>query len=616
VNGSGTITSMGWKTLRSLVVALPVLGVAMLTSGEARAVGEMKSGFPNWAERVLLEWTNRARVDPSIEMKACGTPCAEGACYAPKPPVYWSDGHGHAARFHSAEQIKQGYFGHDSKCQVTSTINSLYPATCDGSASCACSAASPITTWSARVGLFGVSASGEIIASPSDPNSAFYLWLFENSTTTTCGFTLSNGHRYNILTAGPAVGYGVDGYSTGDFGGGGDVSKIPSGSHYPEGGASVDLWANWYDTAGPSLSQVNVGGTCQTMTLGRGTAQNGAYTYKATGLSGCTRYYFTFKDSAGTQVTYPTTGSLGIGGGACASWDTTRPAAGAGCSCTPSCTGKTCGDNGCGGSCGACPTGKACDATGACVTTCTPACSGKTCGPDGCGGSCGSCTAPATCSAAGTCITPCVPSCSGKTCGPDGCGGSCGTCTAPLTCGTAGSCACAAPYLACGSSCIDPKTDPAHCGACTNACVAPEVCSAGTCTTSCTAPLVACDRACVDTKTDVTHCGGCTTKCAGGQTCSGGKCVGGAIDAGPTDAGGDSGSKTDTGAGRDTGGPLDLDAADPDGGGNGDAPDAPFEGSCSCRSGVGADPRGPLGLSTALALALLVAHRRRRRDAR
>ena len=37
--------------------------------------------------------------------------------------------------------------------------------------------------------------------------------------------------------------------------------------------------------------------------------------------------------------------------------------------------------------------------------TCTPACSGKTCGDDGCGGTCGTCATGQTCSAAGTCTT-------------------------------------------------------------------------------------------------------------------------------------------------------------------------------------------------------------------
>jgi hypothetical protein len=38
--------------------------------------------------------------------------------------------------------------------------------------------------------------------------------------------------------------------------------------------------------------------------------------------------------------------------------------------------------------------------------TCTPACSGKTCGSDGCGGTCGTCTSGTTCGSAGTCVSP------------------------------------------------------------------------------------------------------------------------------------------------------------------------------------------------------------------
>ncbi len=63
---------------------------------------------------------------------------------------------------------------------------------------------------------------------------------------------------------------------------------------------------------------------------------------------------------------------------------------------------------------------------------CTPSCNGKQCGSDGCGGSCGTCSAGTTCNASGTCdANACVPNCNGKTCGDDGCGGSCGTCPTP-----------------------------------------------------------------------------------------------------------------------------------------------------------------------------------------
>jgi len=73
---------------------------------------------------------------------------------------------------------------------------------------------------------------------------------------------------------------------------------------------------------------------------------------------------------------------------------------------------------------------------GACVKTCTPNCTGKQCGDDGCGGSCGICSAGYTCQN-WTCVnnTPtCIPKCAGKYCGSNGCGGSCGTCSAGYTC--------------------------------------------------------------------------------------------------------------------------------------------------------------------------------------
>ncbi|MBL0121934.1 MAG: fibronectin type III domain-containing protein [Betaproteobacteria bacterium] len=179
--------------------------------------------------------------------------------------------------------------------------------------------------------LFGTSGTGEIIASPTDPNQAFYLWLFEPSSSTTCTFSQANGHRWLILKSTSAVGAGVSvpsGYSVGDFGPGVAPAKIPSGSHYPRQSASVDVWANWFDTAGPTTARVNVDGTCTPMTLGRGTMQNGAYKATLTNVAtGCHRYYFEFKDSSNQAVTYPTTGSLGIGAaGTCPDWEVARPA--------------------------------------------------------------------------------------------------------------------------------------------------------------------------------------------------------------------------------------------------------------------------------------------------
>jgi hypothetical protein len=90
----------------------------------------------------------------------------------------------------------------------------------------------------------------------------------------------------------------------------------------------------------------------------------------------------------------------------------------------------TCAAGTCMSGASTCAAGQTCNAVGTCVPgACTPSCSGKVCGPDGCGGTCGSC-ATGTCNdATGQCVAACTPNCTGRVCGPDGCGGTCGTCS-------------------------------------------------------------------------------------------------------------------------------------------------------------------------------------------
>jgi hypothetical protein len=98
--------------------------------------------------------------------------------------------------------------------------------------------------------------------------------------------------------------------------------------------------------------------------------------------------------------------------------------------CTPQCSGKVCGPDGCGAVCGFCKSGELCAADGsACQAFCQKQCNGKVCGPDGCGGQCGSCDGGQSCGVDGKCyLDSCVGSCTAKNCGEDGCGKSCGTC--------------------------------------------------------------------------------------------------------------------------------------------------------------------------------------------
>ncbi len=93
----------------------------------------------------------------------------------------------------------------------------------------------------------------------------------------------------------------------------------------------------------------------------------------------------------------------------------------------PSCEGLECGQF-CGIDCGKCEKGKVCS-YGKC---CTPDCTGKECGSDGCGGWCGTCPGTDECKD-GACVA-CQPKCAGKECGGDGCGGECGTCPPDAKC--------------------------------------------------------------------------------------------------------------------------------------------------------------------------------------
>lgn len=114
---------------------------------------------------------------------------------------------------------------------------------------------------------------------------------------------------------------------------------------------------------------------------------------------------------------------------------------GGGGPCAPDCSGRQCGDDGCGGICGSCAEGQVCIESGAC---CFPDCHGRECGDDGCGGFCGTktdrnagkCEVGAKC-VGGKCLAECEDQCMGIQCGEFGeaaCGGSCGFCQATQVC--------------------------------------------------------------------------------------------------------------------------------------------------------------------------------------
>jgi hypothetical protein len=216
--------------------------------------------------------------------------------------------------------------------------------------------------------------------------------------------------------------------------------------------------------------------------------------------------------------------------------------------CTPDCAGKTCGSDGCEGSCGpCCETGIACASDDDC---CSGQCQGGVCAclepgnscqadTECCSNSCleGKCTCletGASCQSDGDCCSDickdgkcgctadscppqqvcvdgacCAPNCTNKSCGDDGCGGVCGTCPdgqacAPFqapagtfyVCGLEGACPADIP------SCSPPN------------CVGPSKSQACFCS-----PTTSGDPACVVAIDTVTNCTS-DSDCASGQVCA------------------------------------------------------------------------------------------------
>ena len=260
--------------------------------------------------------------------------------------------------------------------------------------------------------------------------------------------------------------------------------------------------------------------------------------------------------------------------------------------CTPSCDGKTCGGDGCGGSCGSCLDGELC-AGGTC---CTADCGENTCGPNGCGGICGLCDYDEQCVSlselaveplgctpdpchdkecgsfvggivCGVCTDPeavcysgqcCVPDCDGKTCGYGGCNTYCGFCGADEVCadGTCcvpscegvqcgdGGCAgtdgcgscpkdsevCVEGACVCIPDCEGKQCGPDGCGGTCGACPDTDVCSGGSC----------CSPDCEGTACGPDSCGGLCGDCQAGSYCDEGACIDGScgdLECGPNGAG-------------------------------------------------------------------------------
>jgi hypothetical protein len=185
--------------------------------------------------------------------------------------------------------------------------------------------------------------------------------------------------------------------------------------------------------------------------------------------------------------------------------------------CTPSCTDKVCGDDGCGGTCApGCTTDQTCE-NGACK--CVPKCDGKVCGDDGCGGSCApGCAGNQECTAEGTCqIKICIPDCANKDCGTDGCGGFCGdnrgSCPEGKACSVNSKCELCTAQCEAGQECGEDAFK-CSCGSCQPGFECKDK-KCATCTPKCDG------KQCGDD-----GCGGTCGTCSNGTGCSAeNKCV-------------------------------------------------------------------------------------------
>jgi hypothetical protein len=215
--------------------------------------------------------------------------------------------------------------------------------------------------------------------------------------------------------------------------------------------------------------------------------------------------------------------------------------------CTPSCTGKTCGDDGCGGSCGSCAVGQVCS-SGKCQA------SGSGCGDVTFSGKCDGktllyCDAgklyQIDCAKSGKvcawdaqgnlgqgwydCMEAsqtCTPQCAGKACGDNGCGGTCGTCPSGQTCESGqckaqGGCGSVTEDGLCEGKvlkyCSAGTLKTVDCGASGKVCDCDLWgycdCETGTCTPQCAG------KTCGDD-----GCGGSCGACTPVQECKSGKC--------------------------------------------------------------------------------------------
>lgn len=249
---------------------------------------------PNLDERYALFLVNESRAAPG----AYGYPA-----YAPQPPVAYNALLTYAAHSHSQAILNSDF-----------SIGHCYP---DPASSQPDTEFRCPTERARDVGYFG-GVSENLIAGGDG-------WQATEGAHQ--AFMDSEGHRNNILDPGaqeaglghaydPAKGSIWHGQYTYTFCGWHPVtlSALPSGIVVPYWGRETTdftFLVNFYNSGGtgPTQAQVVIDGVARTMTLRRGTADHGSYSYTTTLAKGSHSYYFHFGYGGGLTARLPATGT-------------------------------------------------------------------------------------------------------------------------------------------------------------------------------------------------------------------------------------------------------------------------------------------------------------------
>jgi hypothetical protein len=264
---------------------LLLIGCRAVPVGESSfALGEPSGDYPNYDERVVLYATNRARVDPAKE---------NWSSYPAVPPLQWNLLLNQSARAHSNDMRDTPCFQHDS-CDGTDVFQRI---------------TSYYTTQYQTIGE-------NISAGVPDAVTAVHNWI--NEIGAPAGET---GHRDNIFSSDFTLmgsGFAAGGsqftnYWTQDFIGiSGSRPAMSDGIHFPKSGKSITFGVTWSEAAAPASIAVVLDGTCNNLSLVRGSGGQGAYEVTLPIASGCHQYYFRGVSSSKVWL-YPDSGSLQVG---------------------------------------------------------------------------------------------------------------------------------------------------------------------------------------------------------------------------------------------------------------------------------------------------------------